>query len=58
LAKSSSLVSPPGAKEHQNLTRKLGADRVAIVEGTPPEKLGSAIDFTSAWQRIVEALRI
>jgi len=47
-----------GQKEHQSLARKLGADWVAIVKGTPLEKLGSAIDFTSAWQLIVEALRI
>jgi len=52
------VFTRPGQKEHQNLARRLGADWVGIAKDTPPKKLNSAIDFTPAWQPIVEALRV
>ncbi len=45
-------------KAHQELARKLGADWVGVTGDTPPARLNSAIDFTPAWNPIVEALRI
>jgi propanol-preferring alcohol dehydrogenase len=45
-------------QEHQNLARKLGADWVGATGETPPAKIDCAIDFTPAWNPIVEALRI
>jgi len=45
-------------KEHQNLARKLGADWVGAKGNTPPAKLNCAIDFTPAWEPIVEAMRV
>ncbi len=45
-------------EEHQILARKLDADWIGETGDTPPEKLNCAIDFTPAWQPIVEALRI
>ncbi len=47
-----------GQKAHQNLARKLGADWVGATGDAPPAKLNSAIDFTPAWNPIVEALRV
>ncbi len=47
-----------GQKAHQNLAKKLGADWVGATGDTPPAKLNSAIDFTPAWNPIVEALRV
>ena len=44
-------------KEHQNLSRELGADWVGTTEDTPPEKLDCAIDFTPVGVPIREALR-
>lgn len=47
----------PEQKEHQDLARKLGADWVGATGETPPARLNGAIDFTPAWEPIVEALR-
>ncbi len=47
-----------GQKAHQELAQKLGADWVGATGDTPPAKLNSAIDFTPAWEPIVEALRV
>ncbi len=47
-----------GQKAHQELAKKLGADWVGATGDTPPAKLNAAIDFTPAWEPIVEALRV
>lgn len=52
------VFTRPGQKEHQNLAKELGADWVGATGDTPPEKLDCAIDFTPAWNPIVEGLRI
>ncbi|MBW8041431.1 MAG: zinc-dependent alcohol dehydrogenase family protein [Planctomycetes bacterium] len=45
-------------KEHQKLAEKLGADWVGATGETPPEKLNCAIDFTPAWNPIVQAMKV
>jgi len=45
-------------QEHQNLAWKLGADWVGVTGDTPPAKIDCAIDFTPAWNPIIEALRV
>lgn len=52
------VFTRPHQKAHQNLARKLGADWVGATEDTPPEKINCGIDFTPAWQPVVEALRV
>lgn len=52
------VFTRPGQKDHQNLARKLGADWVGATADNPPAKLNRAIDFTPAWNPIVEALRL
>ncbi len=47
-----------GQKAHRELAQKLGADWIGATGDTPPAKLNSAIDFTPAWEPIVEALKI
>ena len=47
-----------GQQDHQNLARKLRADWVGATGETPPAKINCAIDFTPAWNPIVEALRV
>jgi len=47
-----------GQEAHQNLAKKLGADWVGATGDTPPAKLNCAIDFTPAWNPIVEALGV
>ena len=51
------VFTRPRQQKHQDLARKLGADWVGATGETPPAKLNCAIDFTPAWQPIVEALR-
>jgi len=51
------VFTRPHQQEHQNLARKLGADWVGATGETPPAKVNCAIDFTPAWNPIVEALR-
>ncbi len=51
------VFTRPGQVEHQNLAKQLGADWVGATGEMPPELLNAAIDFTPAWQPIVEALR-
>jgi len=46
-----------GQKEHQELARGLGADWVGATGEDPPQKLNCAIDFTPAWNPIVEAMK-
>ncbi len=46
-----------GQTEHQTLAKKLGADWVGATGETPPEKLNCAIDFTPAWNPVIEAMR-
>jgi len=50
------VFTRPRQQEHQNLARKLGADWVGATGETPPAKVNCAIDFTPAWNPIVEAL--
>lgn len=45
-------------KEHQKLAEKLGADWVGATGETPPEKLNCAIDFTPAWNPVVQAMKV
>lgn len=52
------VFTRPEQKRHQDLARKLGADWVGATGETPPAKLNGAIDFTPAWEPIVEALRV
>jgi propanol-preferring alcohol dehydrogenase len=47
-----------GQKEHQELARGLGADWVGATGEDPPQKLNCAIDFTPAWNPIVEAMKV
>jgi propanol-preferring alcohol dehydrogenase len=47
-----------GQVEHQNLAKQLGADWVGATGEMPPALLNSAIDFTPAWQPVVEALAV
>lgn len=52
------VFTRPGQKEHQHLARRLGADWVGATGEDPPEKLNYAIDFTPAWNPIIEALKV
>jgi len=52
------VFTRPHQKEHQNLAKKLGADWIGATGDTPPEKVNCAIDFTPAWQPVVEALKV
>ncbi len=52
------VFTRPRQQDHQNLARKLGADWVGATGETPPAKINCAIDFTPAWNPIVEALRV
>ena len=52
------VFTRPRQQDHQNLARKLGADWVGATGETPPAKVNCAIDFTPAWNPIVEALRV
>ncbi len=52
------VFTRPKQKEHQNLAKKLGADWVGATGETPPEKLNCAIDFTPAWNPVVEAMKV
>jgi alcohol dehydrogenase, propanol-preferring len=47
-----------GQKEHQELATRLGADWAGPTGSTPPEKLNCAIDFTPAWEPVVEAMNV
>jgi len=52
------VFTRPNQIDHQNLAKGLGADWVGTTGTLPPQKLSSAIDFTPAWQPIVEGLRV
>lgn len=52
------VFTRPQQKEHQELAKKLGADWVGATGDTPPEKLNCAIDFTPAWNPVVQALKV
>jgi len=52
------VFTRPGQKQHQDLAVKLGADWVSATGRTPPAPLDCAIDFTPAWQPLVEALKV
>jgi propanol-preferring alcohol dehydrogenase len=52
------VFTRPRQQEHQNLAGKLGADWVGATGETPPAKINCAIDFTPAWNPIVEALSV
>jgi propanol-preferring alcohol dehydrogenase len=52
------VFTRPQQKEHQDLAKKLGADWVGATGDTPPEKLNCAIDFTPAWNPVVQALKV
>ncbi len=51
------VFTRPNQLKHQNLAKKLGADWVGATGDLPPEKLHRAIDFTPAWNPVVQALR-
>ena len=52
------VFTRPRQQKHQDLAGRLGADWVGATGDTPPAKLNCAIDFTPAWQPVVEALRV
>jgi len=52
------VFTRPQQKEHQDLARKLDADWVGATGDDPPEKLNCAIDFTPAWNPVVQALKV
>ncbi|MHC4171557.1 MAG: zinc-dependent alcohol dehydrogenase family protein [Planctomycetota bacterium] len=52
------VFTRPRQQEHQNLARKLGADWAGATGEAPPAKVNCAIDFTPAWNPIVEALSV
>lgn len=52
------VFTRPRQKEHQKLAEKLGADWVGATGETPPEKLNCAIDFTPAWNPVVQAMKV
>ncbi len=52
------VFTRPGQKEHQELAKKLGADWVGATGDYPPRNLNRAIDFTPAWNPIVEGMRV
>lgn len=51
------VFTRPEQKEHQDLARGLGADWIGATDGTPPDKLDCAIDFTPVGEPVREALR-
>ena len=52
------VFTRPQQKEHQDLAKKLDADWIGATGDTPPEKLNCAIDFTPAWNPVVQALKV
>lgn len=52
------VFTRPNQKEHQKLAKELGADWVGATGNLPPEKINCAVDFTPAWQPIVEGLKV
>ncbi len=52
------VFTRPGQRDHQDLARKLGADWVGATADDPPAQLNCAIDFTPAWNPVVEAMRV
>ncbi|OPX17797.1 alcohol dehydrogenase [candidate division WOR-3 bacterium 4484_100] len=52
------VFTRPGQTEHQNLAKRLGADWVGATGENPPDKLHRAIDFTPAWNPVVQGMRI
>lgn len=52
------VFTRPQQKEHQDLAKKLDADWVGATGDTPPEKLNCAIDFTPAWNPVVQAMKV
>ncbi|MHC4694014.1 MAG: zinc-dependent alcohol dehydrogenase family protein [Planctomycetota bacterium] len=52
------VFTRPQQKDHQDLAKKLGADWIGATGDTPPEKLNCAIDFTPAWNPVVEAMKV
>ena len=52
------VFTRPQQKEHQDLARKLDADWIGATGDTPPEKLNCAIDFTPAWNPVVQAMKV
>jgi len=52
------VFTRPRQKEHQDLAEKLGADWVGATGETPPGKLNCAIDFTPAWNPVVQAMKV
>jgi len=52
------VFTRPGQKQHQDLAEELGADWVGVTGQPPPARLDCAVDFTPAWQPLVEALKV
>ena len=52
------VFTRPQQKEHQDLAKKLDADWIGATGDTPPEKLNCAIDFTPAWNPVVQAMKV
>ncbi|MDH4238668.1 MAG: zinc-dependent alcohol dehydrogenase family protein [Phycisphaerae bacterium] len=52
------VFTRPQQKEHQDLAGKLDADWTGATGDTPPEKLNCAIDFTPAWNPVVQAMKV
>jgi len=52
------VFTRPQQKDHQDLAKKLGADWVGATGEIPPEKLNCAIDFTPAWNPVVQAMKV
>ncbi|MGB2808680.1 MAG: zinc-dependent alcohol dehydrogenase family protein [Sedimentisphaerales bacterium] len=52
------VFTRPQQKEHQDLAKKLDADWVGATGDIPPEKLNCAIDFTPAWNPVVQAMKV
>ncbi|MCX5643347.1 MAG: zinc-dependent alcohol dehydrogenase family protein [Phycisphaerae bacterium] len=52
------VFTRPGQAGHQEMAKSLGADWTGVTGDEPPRKLHAAIDFTPAWEPIVEAMRV
>ena len=52
------VFTRPQQKEHQDLAKKLDADWVGATGDNQPEKLNCAIDFTPAWNPVVQAMKV
>lgn len=52
------VFTRPGQIEHQRLAKSFGADWVGATGEKAKEKIDCAIDFTPAWNPIIEALSI